>query len=133
MIPGVILLPIGLLAFGFCIHNYQANASYVGAATSLAITCFAVQTIVSPALSYCIDCYKPQAGEVVLLLNFGRQIMSFTVGFWSLNYGEEVGFQFSGLTYALVSLLFFVPVALTIRYGEGWRNRLGQPQFNKGI
>jgi hypothetical protein len=45
----------------------------------------------------------------------------------------QVGFQFSGLTYALVSVLFFIPVLLVIRYGEGWRRRLGTPDFNRGI
>lgn len=37
MIPGVILLPIGLLIFGFCIKNYTAESSYVGAAVALAV------------------------------------------------------------------------------------------------
>lgn len=114
-----------------------------------------MQVIISPALAYCIDCYKPQAGEVVLLLNVARQLIAFTVGFWSLAFGEDkqnssvyrlqnvlltrclipaqVGFHLSGLTYALVTLGFFVPVALLIKFGEGWRKRLGQPNFNKGI
>lgn len=54
------------------------------------ITCFAVQVILSPGLAYAIDCYKAQTGEVVQLFLFARQIMSFTVGFWSVKYGEEV-------------------------------------------
>lgn len=58
--------------------------------------------------------------------------MSFTVGFWVIRFGEEVGFQYSGLTYALVSILFFLPVLATIKYGEAWRQKLGTPTFNKG-
>jgi hypothetical protein len=54
------------------------------------LTCFAVQVVVSPGIAYAIDTYKPQTGEVVQLFLFARQIMSFTVGFWSVRYGEEV-------------------------------------------
>ncbi|KAJ7225197.1 major facilitator superfamily domain-containing protein [Mycena rebaudengoi] len=114
---------------------------------------FAVQMITTPIIAYCVDCYKPQSAEVVQLLNFARQEISFTVGFWSLVYGlfsspppkfflsntptsnpgEEVGFQFSGLTYACVSVLFFLPVWWIMIYGERLRKRLGQPNFNTDI
>jgi hypothetical protein len=68
-----------------------------------------------------------------LLFALTRQLMSFTVGFWVIRFGEEVGFQYSGLTYALVSIAFFVPVLATIKFGEVWRHKLGVPVFNKGI
>lgn len=38
-----------------------------------------------------------------------------------------------GLTYALVSVFFFVPVLLFIWKGEQWRHMLGTPNFNRGI
>ncbi|KAF7289002.1 MFS general substrate transporter [Mycena indigotica] len=133
MWPAVFLLPAGLLMFGFCIANHELKHSYVGATVGMAITCFSVQMITTPIIAYCVDCYKPQAAEVVQLLNFARQEISFTVGFWSLRFGDKVGFQFSGVTYALVSLLFFLPVLYLMRYGERLRARLGEPGFNKGL
>ncbi|KAJ7075600.1 MFS general substrate transporter [Mycena belliarum] len=131
--PAMILLPGGLLMFGFCIANHELPRSYIGAAVSMAITCFAVQMITTAVIAYCVDCYKPQAAEVVQLLNFARQEMSFTVGFWSINYGEKVGFQFSGITYACVSVFFFLPVLWIMFFGERLRARLGEPGFNKEI
>ncbi|KAJ7154357.1 MFS general substrate transporter [Mycena crocata] len=133
MWPAIFLLPAGLLVFGFSIENHALNHSYVGATVGMAITCFAVQMITTPIIAYCVDCYKPQSAEVVQLLNFARQEMSFTVGFWSIRYGDKVGFQFSGVTYACVSVFFFLPVLWIMIYGERLRRHLGEPTFNKEI
>ncbi|KAJ7622136.1 MFS general substrate transporter [Roridomyces roridus] len=133
MWPAIILLPGGLLMFGFSIQNHELKHSYIGATVGMAMTCFAVQMITTPIIAYCVDCYKPQSAEVVQLLNFARQEMSFTVGFWSIRYGDRVGFQFSGLTYACVSVLFFLPVLWVMIYGERVREKLGEPEFNKDI
>lgn len=37
MYPGAIILPLGLLLFGFCIRYNEAHASYVGACTAIAV------------------------------------------------------------------------------------------------
>ncbi|KAJ7463674.1 MFS general substrate transporter [Mycena latifolia] len=133
MWPAIFLLPAGLLMFGFCIEHHALKNSYVGATVGMAITCFAVQMITTPIIAYCVDCYKPQSAEVVQLLNFVRQEMSFTVGFWAIRYGDKVGFQFSGITYACVSVFFFLPVLWIMFFGERLRARLGEPDFNKEI
>ncbi|KAF7347037.1 MFS general substrate transporter [Mycena venus] len=133
MWPAIFLLPAGLLMFGFSIANHDLKHSYIAATVGMAITCFAVQMITTPIIAYCVDCYKPQSAEVVQLLNFARQEISFTVGFWSIRYGDKVGFQFSGLTYACVSVFFFLPVMWIMFYGERLRARLGEPEFNKNI
>ncbi|KAJ7067500.1 major facilitator superfamily domain-containing protein [Mycena amicta] len=133
MWPAVFLLPGGLLMFGFCIANHELRHSYVGATIGMAVTCFSVQMITTSVIAYCVDCYKPQAAEVVQLLNFARQEISFTVGFWGLRFGDKVGFQFSGITYACVSIFFFLPVLGIMRYGERLRAWLGEPVFNKGL
>ncbi|KAJ6600945.1 MFS general substrate transporter [Mycena vulgaris] len=133
MWPAIFLLPAGLLMFGFSIENHALTHSYIGATVGMAVTCFAVQMITTPIIAYCVDCYKPQSAEVVQLLNFARQEMSFTVGFWSIRYGDKIGFQFSGITYACVSVFFFFPVLWIMFYGERLRARLGEPNFNKEI
>jgi len=133
MWPAIFLLPAGLLMFGFSISNHELKHSYIGATVGMAVTCFAVQMITTPIIAYCVDCYKPQSAEVVQLLNFARQEMSFTVGFWAIRYGDMVGFQFSAITYACVSVFFFLPVLWIMIYGERLRARLGEPSFNKDI
>ncbi|KAJ7264475.1 MFS general substrate transporter [Mycena haematopus] len=133
MWPAIVLLPGGLLMFGFSIAHHELTHSYIGVTVGMAITCFAVQMITTPVIAYCVDCYKPQSAEVVQLLNFARQEMSFTVGFWSIQYGDKIGFQFSAVTYACVSVFFFLPVLWIMIYGERLRTRLGEPGFNKEI
>ncbi|KAJ6617708.1 MFS general substrate transporter [Mycena sp. CBHHK59/15] len=123
MWPAIFLLPAGLLMFGFSIENHELKHSYIGATVGMAVTCFSVQMITTPIV----------ASEVVQLLNFARQEMSFTVGFWSIRYGDQIGFQFSGVTYACVSVFFFLPVLWIMIYGERLRARLGEPTFNKNI
>ncbi|KAF7342423.1 MFS general substrate transporter [Mycena venus] len=46
---------------------------------------------------------------------------------------DLVGFQFSGITYACVSVFFFLPVLWIMIYGERLRAHLGEPSFNKEI
>ncbi|KAF7377410.1 MFS general substrate transporter [Mycena sanguinolenta] len=133
MWPAIILLPGGLLMFGFSITHHELVHSYIGVTVSMALTCFAAQMINTVVIAYCVDCYKPQSAEVIQLLSFARQEMSFTVGFWSIQYGDKIGFQFSGITYACVSVFFFLPVLWIMIYGERLRARLGEPWFNKEI
>ncbi|KAJ7598968.1 MFS general substrate transporter [Mycena floridula] len=130
MWPGAVLLPIGLVIFGLMIRFHELKNSWVGVCIAMGTTCFATQIIVTPAIAYVVDCYKGQAAQAVQILNFTRQMMGFTVGFWSLRFGDEVGFQFSGLTYALVTILFYIPVMIIMRYGERIRMHFGQPNFD---
>ncbi|KAH8922967.1 MFS general substrate transporter [Atractiella rhizophila] len=148
MWPGAILLPIGLIIFGVCIH-FSDRVSVAGPAAGAAITCFAVQVVTTPAYSYreylmiknilnltlllVTDCYKPQAGECAQILNFVRQELAMTVSFWALRYGEKVGFQWSDSSLAIIMLAMFVPVIALMKFGPGIREKSGSPQFNQGI
>lgn len=39
MWPAIILLPAGLIMFGFCIENHEMKHSYVGVTVGMALTC----------------------------------------------------------------------------------------------
>ncbi|GAA5972353.1 hypothetical protein JCM21900_005211 [Sporobolomyces salmonicolor] len=128
MVLGAFLLPVGLLIYGWTVEKY-----YYGACIGAAVTCFAVQVITTPAIAYVIDAYKEQSAEVVQLLNFARQEISFTTGFWGVVYGTKVGYGLAGTTYAIVSVVAFAPVVWLMFKGERLRERLGQPKFNQGL
>lgn len=38
-IPGAVLLPMGLLIYGFCIQYNEAKDSYIGACIAMAVSC----------------------------------------------------------------------------------------------
>jgi hypothetical protein len=151
MWPGVVLLPAGLLIFGFMIRFHKMHNSWVGACIAIGLTSFAMQVILTPVgflsyfcfvwsdqlltsfnqgIAYVVDCYKGQAAQAVQILNFVRMMMAVSVGFWAIPFGDKVGYQFSGLALALVTLAFYVPILWLMRYGESIRARLGEPTFD---
>jgi hypothetical protein len=76
---------------------------------------------------------QPQTGDTAQLFNFGRQTFGFTLGFFSLPLGHKIGFQFSFLIYALISLVLLLPMAWLMRYGLATRQRLGKPAFDRSL
>ncbi|CAK5269839.1 unnamed protein product [Mycena citricolor] len=128
--PGVILQPVGLLVWGFC---WQYKTHWLGPTFGFAILCFAIQIVATVLYSYVADCYKPQMPETAQVYNFTRQIFGMTLGFWSIPMGMKIGFQFMGLTLALVGLVLFLPVVYLMYHGKAMRERLGQPKFNQSL
>ncbi|CAK5267759.1 unnamed protein product [Mycena citricolor] len=127
---GVILQPIGLLIWGFSI---QYKTMWVGPAFGFGLMCFAIQITSTVLYSYNADCYRPQTSESAQVMNFGRQIIGMTTGFWAIPMGTKIGFQFMGVTLALVGLVSFLPVLFLMYHGKTIRDRMGAPSFNKSM
>ncbi|KAJ7628611.1 MFS general substrate transporter [Roridomyces roridus] len=127
---GVIILPIGLLIWGFC---WEYNTHWSGPTLGFTIMCFALQIISTVLYSYCADSYRPQTPEVAQVFNFGLQTFGMTFGFWSIPMGNKIGFQFMGLTLALLSLVSFIPVVFLMYKGEAIRKKMGAPSFNSKL
>ncbi|KAK7048002.1 MFS general substrate transporter [Favolaschia claudopus] len=106
---GAILQPIGLLIWGFC---------------------WQYRTVL---YSYTADCYKPQTPEIAQVLNFTRQTVGMTVGFWAIPMGVKIGYQYMSITLALISLVTFLPVLYLMRHGKNVRAKMGLPSFNQGL
>nr|GAT59083.1 MFS general substrate transporter [Mycena chlorophos] len=127
---GAILQPIGLLIWGFC---WQYNTHWIGPTLGFTIMCFAIQIISTVLYSYTADCYKPQTPETAQVFNFARQVFGMTLGFWAIPMGDKIGFQFMGLTLALVTLVTFIPVIFLMYKGQAIREKLGKPTFNSRL
>ncbi|KAJ7625473.1 MFS general substrate transporter [Roridomyces roridus] len=127
---GAILQPIGLLIWGFCIRY---KTPYIGPTMGFGIMCFAIQIISTVLYSYNTDCYKPQTPEIAQVMNFGRQIVGMTTGFWAIAMGDKIGYQFMAITLALVSLVTFIPVVLFMFHGKTIRDRMGVPSYNLSL
>lgn len=48
VIPGAILMPIGLVLFGAMIHFHDVHNSWVVVCLAIGITCFSVQIVMTP-------------------------------------------------------------------------------------
>ncbi|KAF7297188.1 MFS general substrate transporter [Mycena indigotica] len=127
---GAILQPIGMLIWGFC---WQYNTHWIGPTMGFTIMCFAIQIISTVLYSYTADCYKPQTPEIAQVFNFARQVFGMTLGFWSIPMGQKIGFQFMGLTLALVGIVTFMPVVFLMYKGQAIREKLGTPTFNSRL
>ncbi|MCJ1443301.1 MAG: hypothetical protein MMC23_003799 [Stictis urceolatum] len=76
----VVLTPAGIIIYGVCLHF---RTHWVGPVIGNALAGVGLQLVTTVSYAYCSDCYKPQSGEVGTLYNLGRQIFSFTVGFYA--------------------------------------------------
>ncbi|KAJ7163021.1 MFS general substrate transporter [Mycena filopes] len=127
---GAILQPIGMLIWGFA---WQYPTHWIAPVVGFAVMNFAVQIISTVLYSYAADCYKPQMPEIAQVFNFARQTFGMTLGFWAIPMGTKIGYQFMGLTLALVGLVTFCPIVYLMYQGKNIRERMGQPKFNRGL
>ncbi|KAJ6498291.1 MFS general substrate transporter [Mycena vulgaris] len=117
---GAIIQPIGLLIWGFCI---QYKTPYIGPTMGFGIMCFAIHTTV----------YKPQTSEIAQVLNFGRQTVGMTTGFWAIPLGDKIGYQWMSVTMSLVGIVTFLPVIYLMFHGKTIRDKMGAPTYNRSL
>ncbi|KAF7333740.1 MFS general substrate transporter [Mycena venus] len=127
---GAILHPIGLLIWGF---SWQYKTHWMAPTTGFAIMNFAAQIISTVIYSYTADCYKPQTPDSAQVFNFVRQTFGMTLGFWVIPMGTKIGYQFMGVTLALVEVVTFVPIIFLMYRGKSIREKMGAPTFNSRL
>ncbi|KAK6967127.1 MFS general substrate transporter [Favolaschia claudopus] len=127
---GAVIQPIGLLIWGFCI---QYKTPYIGPTMGFSIMCFAIQIISTVVYSYNADCYRPQTPEIAQVLNFGRQTVGMTTGFWAIPLGDKIGFHWMAVTMSLVGIITLLPVIFFMSHGKTVRDRLGVPKYNRSL
>ena len=79
-LPSAIITPAGIIIYGACLYFHT---HWIGPVIGNAIAGFGLQLALTISYAYCSDCYKPQSGEIGSLFNFGRQVFSFTIGFYA--------------------------------------------------
>lgn len=124
---GEILVPSGLLIYGFCIQ--YPGAAWIGALMGMGIACFGIQVLTTVCYTYSIDCYRVEASEVSLLFNFIRQTIGMTFAFYAVKLGADIGYQFEFIFFACMgSILAFLPILWLMWKGKEMREKLGQPK-----
>jgi MFS family permease len=123
---GEILVPAGLLIYGFCL---QYHTVWIAPLLGMGIAAFGVQVITTTIYTYSIDCYRPEGSEVAQLINFFRQEFGMTFAFYALRLAARIGYQFTFLFFAICGgVLAFIPILGLMWKGREWRERLGKPQ-----
>lgn len=130
LFPAIVLLPLGIIIEGVCLtHNLHA----IGTGFGIAIASFGLQIATTVVYTYTAECYRQQAAEIGSLLNFGRQLFGFAVGFYAVKLGTEVGFQNAWITFAFINFAVSLPVLALIFVGGKWRHALGRPGFHRDL
>lgn len=120
---GEILVPGGLLIYGFCL---QYHTTWIAPILGMAIACCGLQIITTTTYTYAVDCYRTESSEVAQLFNFIRQMFGMTFAFYVVDLGDRIGYQWLFLTFAVIGgVLAFIPMLLVVYHGETWRKRLG--------
>ncbi|KAL2272570.1 hypothetical protein FJTKL_06290 [Diaporthe vaccinii] len=129
-----LLVPIGTIIQGVCI-SHSATTSWVGNAFGMGIANCGLQVATTVAYSYTTDCYKAQSAEISTLLNLFRHIFSPFLSFYVIPLGEKIGFQFAWLIFALLTVVFILPMGVLRLYGERIRATSWQtpPTFHKDL
>ncbi|KAH0528902.1 hypothetical protein TsFJ059_003713 [Trichoderma semiorbis] len=130
IIPAAFLVPLGIIIEGVCLQN---KTHWIGVAFGIAIASFGLQVITTGVYTYTAECYKPQAPELGSLINFGRQVYSFTIGFYAIPFANLIGIEDAWITLAMITFAFFLPLIPLYYKGAEWRKRLGKPAFHQDL
>ncbi|KAF4549206.1 Efflux pump-like protein 6 [Elsinoe fawcettii] len=129
-IPGAILIPVGVIIEGVC---FQFRTHWMGPIMGISIAAFGLQIVTTNIYAYITDCYKPQSAEISTLLNFGRQIFSFTLGFYMTPFAEETTYGIAWAVMAIIGASLYAGVVALMFKGREWRLKLGEPSFDRDI
>ena len=123
---GEILVPAGLLIYGFCI---QYRTPWPAPLFGMGLACFGIQIITTTCYTYSIDCYRLESSEVSTLFNFIRQEVGMTFAFYAIDLAERIGYQWEFVFFAIMgSVLAFAPILGLMWKGKEWRERMGKPR-----
>ncbi|PFH50454.1 hypothetical protein AMATHDRAFT_60994 [Amanita thiersii Skay4041] len=123
---GAITVPAGLLMYGLTIHF---ETTFIAPCIGMAVACFGIQIVTSVCYTYsCSDCYRSRSNDVSLCFHVLRQVFGLPLGFYSIPFGREIGFEFSFLVFAAICVAAFLPIVALMFRGERWRKRLGEPK-----
>lgn len=116
---GAVLLPAGLLIYGFTIE-YRTH--WFVPLFGMGMSVFALQPIATTCYTYSIDCYREQGGDVATFFNFLRQTFGMTYAFYVVLLCQRIGYQFAFLLFVIWgSVLGFVPIVILMWKGRDIR------------
>ncbi|KAF9446142.1 hypothetical protein P691DRAFT_674213, partial [Macrolepiota fuliginosa MF-IS2] len=90
--------------------------------------CSLVQIVSSVCYTYsCNDCYNTRSNDASICFGFIRQVFGLTLGFYSIPFGDKIGYQWSFVVFGIICVVTFLPVVLLMFKGEEWRMKMGVP------
>ena len=117
-LPGFPIAVFGILIFGLTL---QYRTRWMGPCMGFAIANFGLQLVTTPSKTYCVDSLTSHAGSVLQLINTVRQILAFTVPFWSPDLTDRLGYGLGYGVEAIILATFSLGCIVVLVWGEDWR------------
>lgn len=117
-LPGYAMSIVGVIIFGVTL---QARVHWIALCIGFGISNFGLQLVTTPLKTYCVDCYASHSGSVLQMINAVRQIISFTVPFWSPILNESLGYGSGFGIEAAILAAFYILSLLVLWRGASWR------------
>ncbi|KAJ5657118.1 uncharacterized protein N7484_000767 [Penicillium longicatenatum] len=117
-VPGLVFSVVGVLIFGFTLKH---RTHWIGPCLGHGIASFGLQLVTTPFKTYCVDSYTAHSGSVLQFINVVRQVIAFTVPFWSPNLNEALGYDLGFGVEAIILVAFYAPSLLLFWKGAVWR------------
>lgn len=117
-LPGFLLAIVGVLIFGLTL---QYSTHWIAPCIGFAISNFGLQLVTAPVKTYCVDCLKSHPGSVLQFINTVRQIIAFTVPFWSPNLNARLNYGLGFGVEAIILAVFSLCCVVLLWKGFDWR------------
>ncbi|KAJ5650918.1 uncharacterized protein N7484_004641 [Penicillium longicatenatum] len=128
-LPGAVMAVAGILIFGLTLQNHT---HWIGPCIGFGVANFGLQLATTPLKTYCVDCLSSHSGSVLQLINAIRQIISFTVPFWSPELADRLGYGLGYGIEAIILATIFTGCLLVLYCGASWRKSLSIKGLVKG-
>ncbi|KAJ5759019.1 hypothetical protein N7520_006175 [Penicillium odoratum] len=120
-LPGAVMAVAGILIFGLTLQN---RTHWIGPCIGFGVANFGLQLVTTPLKTYSVDCLPSRSGSVLQLINAIRQILSFTVPFWSPELTDRLGYGLGYGIEAIILATIFMGCILVLYCGASWRGSM---------
>lgn len=113
--PMAIIMVPGLVLVG---QTLERHLHWVGIVFGWGMYQLGVMVVSVAVVAFIYDCYPENSGEVSALVNFGRALCGFVVGYFQLEWGERQGFDVSFGLQAVITVVCFGTIVIVQRWGR---------------
>ncbi|KAF5350004.1 hypothetical protein D9756_009057 [Leucocoprinus leucothites] len=116
---GAVIVPLGLLMFGFTI---QYADTPIAPCIAIGFTSIGAQIVISVCFAYsCNDCYPMQSSDISQIFNFFKALFTLSLTFYEVPLARKIGYQWAFIAFALFCVIIFSGVVTLVFKGAEWR------------
>ncbi|KAF5355110.1 hypothetical protein D9756_005552 [Leucocoprinus leucothites] len=116
---GAVIVPLGLLMFGFTI---QYADTPIAPCIAIGFTSIGAQIVTGVCYAYsCNDCYPMQSSDISQIFSFFKALFTLSLTFYEVPLARKIGYQWAFTAFALFCVIIFSGVVTLVFKGAKWR------------